>query len=69
MKKLGIAAALAAGVAMAGAPAAQAVAPPEIKPCSSIAATFETANIQMDIPEPVGSAAGPVVAAVCEVTG
>jgi hypothetical protein len=52
-----------------GTSVAQAAAPPEVKPCQSIATTFATANIQMDLPEPIGQVAGPLVQTVCGVTG
>ena len=69
MKKLGIVAALAAGVMGAAAPAAIAGGP-EVAPCATVSELFETANVQVEpLPEPLGSTAGTVYRTTCSITG
>ena len=70
MRKLGIAAVLAAGMLGVGATGASA-GPPEIPgPCAQMTDMFTTANIQMEpLPEPLGTVAGTAYTTVCGVTG
>ena len=69
MKKLGIAAVIAAGALGVSAPGASAGGP-GVQPCADVNALFETANVQVEpLPEPVGSTAGTVVRTVCGITG
>jgi hypothetical protein len=71
MKKLGIAALLAAGVLGVGAPSAMAGGPDlGDGPCATVSEMFETANVHVDpLPEPLGSVAGTAVQRVCRVAG
>ena len=65
MRRLAIATLIAAGLAGASAPSANA-ADPIVQPCASVSEMFEDANVQAP---PTHPAVGTVYRAVCKVTG
>ena len=65
MRKLAVAALLAAGITSASASPANA-ADPIVQPCASVSEMFEDANVQMP---PTHPAAGTAYRAVCKITG